>query len=235
MRNPVIQDIHDKFQLYLDIYNNEYETLSDESRILLENSIYLSIFTIFEDFLKLTIDNFILIKKDSINFSDINNKIGEEIMFGLEGRLLRKKNDFDSLINTMNKPLSENSLKKVYKFKFLHKGVVEEHYNLLFEDIIGDEFYFNRLKLVLDEKSEDLENRQTIRASKFLENFTLNIRNSIAHQNHRFKRTVNDYSIETTTYLFLQIIEEISEKFLLKNNVELKFYEEHEARNLLEI
>ena len=55
---------HQKYQLYKEIYEKEIETIVEKTsnleivRSLLENSLYLSVFTIFESYLKELINNY---------------------------------------------------------------------------------------------------------------------------------------------------------------------------------
>lgn len=60
----MLSEIHQKYQLYKEIYEKELETIVEKTsnleivRSLLENSLYLSVFTIFESYLKELINNY---------------------------------------------------------------------------------------------------------------------------------------------------------------------------------
>lgn len=60
----MLSEIHQKYQLYKEIYEKELETIVETTsnleivRSLLENSLYLSVFTIFESYLKELINNY---------------------------------------------------------------------------------------------------------------------------------------------------------------------------------
>lgn len=60
----MLSEIHQKYQLYKEIYEKELETIVEKTsnleivRSLLENSLYLSVFSIFESYLKELINNY---------------------------------------------------------------------------------------------------------------------------------------------------------------------------------
>ena len=66
----MIPEINEKYRLYKEIYNKVLFILDGDkssklARDLLENSLYLSVFTTFESFLKNIIDNYIYNKEKS--------------------------------------------------------------------------------------------------------------------------------------------------------------------------
>lgn len=233
MSNFVIKEIENKFNEYISIYKNESIILSEDGKTLLENSIYLSIFTAFENFLKLTIESFIIEKKDNLLAENIKSDISEEIIFGNKGTTIKNRSNFENISILINNPLKEGKLRNAYKFKFLHDDAIEKYYNKIFHDILGISYYFN--KLTLENKNSsipNLETIETIHANKFLSDFTKNIRNSIAHQNHIFKTKISDYSIPETCDFFLQIIRDISIKFFQHNNAEIRYSEKYNALDI---
>lgn len=235
MNNSVIDEIKKRFDEYKLIYNKEYDKLSEVGKTLLENSIHLSIFTIFESFLKITIKSYIKEMRDKLLVSDIESDLSEKIIFGNDGITLKSRENFEKINNIINNPLNETRLESIYKFKFLHGEAIENHYNKLFEDMLGEKYFFNNLKLTLtdDDDSSELETKQTLRASKFIENYTKNVRNNIAHQNYAYKTTVSDFSVEQVCYLFLEIIKKISIKFFKHNQFNIEFVEDHSLRNVM--
>ena len=60
----MLSEIHEKYQLYKEIYEKELKKIVQKTsnleivRSLLENSLYLSVFTIFESYLKELINNY---------------------------------------------------------------------------------------------------------------------------------------------------------------------------------
>ena len=94
--------IKERFDAYKKIHDDilpriNHETETDKAKILLENSLYLSIFTTFEWFLRSLIDSYVTnITEEGICFIDLSEGIAKNIFLSHESRInavFRSKSD----------------------------------------------------------------------------------------------------------------------------------------------
>ena len=109
----MLYEINEKYQSYKDIYNKILPSLDGEinselAKNLLKNSLYLSVFTTFENFLKDLIDNYIYNKeKVGVKFTDLSERIAHlifsdnesQIKFIFEDKNKDKNKSFDAFLN----------------------------------------------------------------------------------------------------------------------------------------
>lgn len=142
--------------------------------------------------------------------------MGEEkrIKHIFEGKNQQGKESFDSYFNTLKEPINKNTLEKHIRFEFLHKDKINGYYKDLFQEILGDRDFLNKLKLIQekDDFNGTLDSKVESNAAKFLHEYTEKIRNNIAHGNQKFK-IGDDNSFEKIVDNFDYIISEISKKY----------------------
>lgn len=228
----MLSKIQKKYQSYKDIYEKLLPILdgdknSELAKTQLENSLYLSVFTTFESFLKELIANYIYNKeKKGIKFTELSVNIAHSIYLMREKRILQIFDDkhkkdsksFKNHFDFLTKNIDKQTLESYIHFEFLHKDKINGYYKDLFLEILGDREFLHNLKLT--QKIGDFGNllNQEIQsnAATFLCEYADKIRNSIAHENEKFK--IEDYtSFNDIVDTFYTIIEEISNKYE-KNN-----------------
>lgn len=216
MDKTITEIYKDRFKLYEEVFENEIPRLVDnKARVLLENSLYLSVFTAFEDFLKQMIDSYIFQNTNKLKCEELVPKIASCIFFS-QKRNFENVEVFRKFCEYVNEPLKEETLRIKIHFKYLHADVLDDHYNSLFEQILGMPFYLNKLTLhnkrITDPSLCVVENTKAI---KFLRDFTSRVRNNIAHSNDMF--VVTGYSFKNVTDAFLQIMIDIESEYINKN------------------
>ena len=81
----MLSEIQEKYKSYKDIYNNVLPMLEEKGNLeiaigLLENSLYLSVFTTFENYLKELIRNYNYNKANQgVKFTDLSKRIPHSI------------------------------------------------------------------------------------------------------------------------------------------------------------
>lgn len=231
-------EIEEKYQSYKEIYNKVLPILNSEAnselaRDLLKNSLYLSVFTTFENFLKNLINNYIYNKeKKGVKFTDLSERIAhsifsaneQRIKFIFDDRNQNKNNSFDKYFKMLKEDIDKKTLEKHIHFEYLHKDKLNGYYKDLFQEILGDGDFLNNLKLTQDSENFGglLDKEIQSDAATFLSEYTDKIRNTIAHENEKFK--IREYSsFEDIVDVFRDIILKIS-----------KEYENHTGFNLEE-
>ena len=218
----MIRNITNKYNAYLGIYNDILPFISDETaRQFLENSLYLSVFTSFEYFLKGMINNYIENSKDKITCTELSDELAkivvldkiDEIRSSIEGINKNKEGDgrgFSKYFKVIEQPLSERDLNKYICFKFLHKEVLIKHYKVVFGQILGDPYFLEKVNII---KKGDYSIEQKTRENGryFISEYCQNIRNNIAHNNDIF--TIPNTSFEDVINSFMKIINEMREKY----------------------
>lgn len=224
----MIDEIRGKYQSYKDIYDNVLPMLDGKSnseiaKNLLENSLYLSVFTTFENYLKRIIYSYNKNKsKQGIKFTELSNRIAHSIFIGQErqikfifdGKSKHRNDSFDAYFKILKENVDSSTLEKYIRFEFLHKDKLNGYYKDLFQEILGDGDFLD--KLIITKKSEDfggvLNTEIKSNAATFLYEYTDKIRNSIAHENEKFK--IEDFSsFEEIVDTFEYIIVEMNEKY----------------------
>ena len=227
----MLSEINEKYQLYKKIHNEVLPSLdgdksSELAKILLENSLYLSVFTTFENFLKKLIDNYIYNKeKLGVKFIDLSERIAHSFFSSKESQIKyifddknkSKNRSFDAFFKWLTEAIDKKTLETHIHFEFLHKGKLNGYYKDLFQEILGDGEFLNNLELTqnIDDFGGLLNKKIQSNATTFLCEYTDKIRNNIAHENEKFK--IGEYSsFEDIVDSFYYIIVKINEKY--KNN-----------------
>lgn len=224
----MLSEIQEKYKSYKDIYNNVLPMLEEKGNleiavVLLENSLYLSVFTTFENYLKELIRNYNYNKsKQGVKFTDLSKRIAHsifsekerQIKYIFEDKNKNKKESFDKYFQSLTETIDSNTLEKHIRFEFLHKDKLNGYYKDLFQEILGDSNFLNNL--MLRQHSEDfdglLDTEIQSNAATFLYEYTDKIRNNIAHENEKFK--IRDISsFEEVVNTFEYIIIEITKKY----------------------
>ena len=235
----MLSEIQKKYQSYKYIYDKILPTLEEKdnseiARALLENSLYLSVFTTFENYLKELIHNYNYNKaKQGVRFTELSKRIAhsifsekeKQIKYIFEDKNKNKKTSFDTYFLTLKEPIDSNTLEKHIRFEFLHKDKLNSYYEDLFQEILGDSDFLSNL--VLTQKSENfgglLDTEIQGDAATFLYEYTDKIRNNIAHENEKFK--IGEYSsFDDIADAFYSIIVKIDEQY--RNNTGFNLEEE---------
>lgn len=242
----MLPEIQKKYQSYKDIYDQvlpmlEAKDNSEIARGLLENSLYLSVFTTFENYLKELIRNYNYNKsKQGVRFTELSERIAHsifsekerQIKYIFEDKNKNKKGSFDAYFHSLKETIDSNILEKHIRFEFLHKDKLNGYYKDLFQEILGDSDFLNNLNLT--QNSEDfgglLDTEIQSDAATFLYEYTDKIRNNIAHENEKFK--IGDISsFEEVVNTFEYIIIEITKKYKSNTGFDL---EEDAQYNMLD-
>ena len=112
-------------------------------------------------------------------------------------------------------------MEKHIRFEFLHESKLNGYYKDLFEQIIGERDFLTNLKL--KEEFDDFKGLLDIEgdAFTFLREFTVNIRNNIAHRNQEFS-IKGYYSFQKITDTFLFIMRELADRYEKYNSIKLE-------------
>lgn len=243
----MLSEIQEKYKSYKDIYNNVLPMLEEKGNLeiaigLLENSLYLSVFTTFENYLKELIRNYNYNKaKQGVKFTDLSKRIAHsifsekerQIKYIFEDKNKNKKESFDAYFQSLTKTIDSNTLEKHIRFEFLHKDKLNGYYKDLFQEILGDSNFLNNLILKQHSDNFDglLDTKIQSNAATFLYEYTDKIRNNIAHENEKFK--IGDISsFEEVVNTFEYIIIEITKKYKSNTGFDL---EEDAKHNMLDI
>lgn len=218
---------------YNNVYNNSLDSLNDNAKILLENSLYLSIFTTFELFLKDIID--IYIRKainDRICFSNLVDSFAIEYLKNRERQFdnfFKNQNQnqnqilssFTNIKSLLEGNLSEEDLRTYVRFEFLHKKKLDKYYPALMEQILGKNNFLESIEIEFPDTDSDtlgVELREVKNAKEFLSIYTEKIRNSIAHENSQF--SVGNISFEKCVESFKEITDKIYDQFISYNELQ---------------
>ena len=216
---------------YNNVYNNSLDSLNDNAKILLENSLYLSIFTTFELFLKDIID--IYIRKainDRICFSNLVDSFAIEYLKNRERQFdnfFKNQNQnqilssFTNIKSLLEGNLSEEDLRTYVRFEFLHKKKLDKYYPALMEQILGKNDFLESIEIEFPDTDSDtlgVELREVKNAKEFLSIYTEKIRNSIAHENSQF--SVGNISFEKCVESFKEITDKIYAQFISYNELQ---------------
>lgn len=220
---------------YKNVYNNSLGSLEGNAKILLENSLYLSIFTTFELFLKDIID--IYIRKalaDEICFSKLVDSFAIEYLKNKERQFdnfFKDQNldSFNNIKSLLENKLSEKDLRIYVRFEFLHKKKLDKYYPALMEQILGIRNFLESVDIEFpdtDSATLGVELREVKNAKEFLSIYTEKIRNSIAHENSHF--SVGNISFDKCVESFKDITNKIYDQFISYNEL-------HDAERLSDI
>lgn len=222
----MLKKIENDFDVYKSVYLDILPKFADEetdnkARILLENSLYLSAFTTFENFLKELIKNYIEnIADTGITFFQLTDGFAESYFISQEKRISsifgnsdeKRKRAFSSYFKSIKATLEKKQLNSLIKFEFLHKNKLDGYYKDLFELMLGDRNFLSTIKLT--EIKADFEGLLDVEgdAFTFLVEYTDKIRNSIAHENEKFQ-IEGFFSFEKVVDAFYIIISKMIEKY----------------------
>ncbi len=212
---------------YKNVYNNSLGSLEGNAKILLENSLYLSIFTTFELFLKDIID--IYIRKalaDEICFSELVDSFAIEYLKNKERQFdnfFKDQNldSFNNIKSLLENKLSEKDLRIYVRFEFLHKKKLDKYYPALMEQILGIRNFLESVDIEFpdtDSATLGVELREVKNAKEFLSIYTEKIRNSIAHENSHF--SVGNISFDKCVESFKDITNKIYDQFISYNDLQ---------------
>lgn len=212
---------------YKNVYNNSLDSLNGNAKILLENSLYLSIFTTFELFLKDIID--IYIRKalaDEICFSKLVDSFAIEYLKNKERQFDNFFKDqnldgFNNIKSLLENRLSEKDLRIYVRFEFLHKKKLDKYYPALMEQILGKRNFLESVDIEFpdtDSATLGVELREVKNAKEFLSIYTEQIRNSIAHENSHF--SVGNISFDKCVESFKDITNKIYDQFISHNDLQ---------------
>lgn len=234
----MLSEIQKKYQSYKYIYDEILPTLEEKdnseiARGLLENSLYLSVFTTFENYLKELINNYNYNKaKQGVKFTELSERIAHsifsekerQIKYIFEDKNKNKKASFDAYFHTLKETIDSNTLEKHIRFEFLHKDKLNGYYKDLFQEILGDSDFLSNLVLTqkIEVFGEQLDTKIQRDAATFLYKYTDKIRNNIAHENEKFK--IREYSFDDIADAFYSIIIKIDEQY--RNNTGFDLEEE---------
>ena len=236
--------IKERFDAYKKIHDDilpriNHETETDKAKILLENSLYLSIFTTFEWFLRSLIDSYVTnITEEGICFIDLSEGIAKNIFLSHESRInavFRSKSDkqnkaFNSFYSMLKDTYNKSDLEPFIHFEFLDKSKLDGYYKDVFAQMLGDPDFLDNLMVEITVNDAELTRKTRESASKFLSEFTEQVRNNIAHENSEFKMP-EQYSFDSVIDRFLQIVKQLEDTY--KNYT--KFEVTKTSDNLLEI
>lgn len=224
----MITKIKENYDAYKQIYTTVLPTfgkseVDKQARILLENSLYLSVFTTFESFIKDIIENYIdniTESETGLTYTHLTEGFARAIFLSEEKRINyifsasenKQTESFRSYFNLIKNKLSRKQIETHVRFEFLHKNKLNSYYKDLFELLAGDKDLLLNLKIT--ENSNDFDGLLDVKgdALTFLSEYTDKIRNSIAHQNQEFFIDGFD-SFEKIVDSFFLIIETIVEKY----------------------
>lgn len=238
-------DIEQKFTVYKEIYNQVIPSIPENSQkkkaqTLLENSLYLSVFTTFEWFIRTLIDDYVIkVSEQGICFNDLSAGIARYVFLRHERRIIdlfNKSSDnqvhaFRSYYMSLKDNFTANQLKGYIHFEFFHENKLNGYYKDLFEQVLGNREFLTELMIDTcdDNLSSILETRQS--ASQFLIEFTDKVRNNIAHENSEFVLSDDDYDFNSVIYRFLQIVKGIEDTYIAHTGFDISLPQE----NLLDI
>ncbi len=228
----MLDKIKKDYEAYKEIYKIILPTLTNtdtqtRAKYLLENSLYLSVFTTFEQFLKNVIDHYIYHSvRKGIKFTDLSEGFAHSIFLARKKQIKhildttgnRSKNAFKGYFNLLKSNLPKETLKNHIHFEFPHEKKLNSYYKDLFQEILGDDNFLSNLKLsqtVADFTDGLLTQKLEEDAFTFLCNYITKIRNNIAHKNE-------DYIVEESSSFnkvvdtFYEIISKIAERYRTK-------------------
>ena len=236
--------IKERFDAYKKIHDDilpciNHESETEKAKVLSENSLYLSVFTTFEWFLRSLIDSYLTnITQGGICFIDLSEGIAKNIFLSHEPHInsvFHKKSDkqkkaFNSFYSKIKENYSKSDLEPFIHFEFLHKSKLDGYYKDVFEQILGDPDFLDNLmvEVTIDDAGVTRKIRES--ASKFLSDFTEQVRNNIAHENSEF-RMPEQYSFDSVIERFLQIVKNFEDSY----ETYTKFEITKTSNNLLEM
>lgn len=219
----MLNEIKEKYNSYIGIYDNVLPKIEDGvARRLLENSLYLSIFTSFESFLKKVIEHYVEEKiRGEIKYIELNEGFARAYILDKEREIdhifdpneIKSKNAFSRYFNGLKEPLSKAELTRYVHFEFLHESKLTNYYGMLFDQILGNKDFLKEIKIPFSSPSFDagVEQVTTLDAHTFLLMYCSKIRNNIAHDNSNFN--VSEILFPDMIDCFIKIMESMKESY----------------------
>lgn len=218
--------IKKRFDAYKKIHDDilphiNHETETDKAKVLLENSLYLSIFTTFEWFLRSLIESYVTnITEEGICFIDLSEGIAKKIFLSHQSRinavfnskLDQQNRAFNSFYSMLKDTYCKSDLEPFIHFEFLHKSKLDGYYKDIFAQILGDPDFLDNLMVEVTIDDAGLTSKTRESASKFLSEFTEQVRNNISHENSEF-RMPEQYSFDSVIERFLQIVKNFEDTY----------------------
>ena len=220
-----VNNIFKNYKKYIDIYEQDLKKLDDEASTFLLNSLYLSVYTIFESFLDFIIQCYvenITLSSKGIKLEDLKGSIAMKYFINTnrnDKKLQNLLNDpqtktFDSIRPVLYNKIPREELSKYLKFEFLHDHKLKEHYPDIFEQIFDERDLLKNINLSRTEELGGVKKVEKISAEDFILKYR-DIRNSIAHENYKF--SVENEQFKEYVENFQKIIECMVVKFETTN------------------
>lgn len=220
----MLNRIRANYNNYISIYENIIPNISDNTaRRFLENSLYLSIFTSFEFFIKHMINDYVnKITEQGIKYIELKDEIARKYMLENErkNQILniykenesQSKRSFDAYFRMLQEPLSKQDLSKYIRFEFFHESKLNTHYKMIFSQILGASDFLKEIRVTKNEPDNIIE--QTIHTDgfTFISNYCKEIRNNIAHNNDNYAID-SEFSFIDAVNAFQHIMDEMKNKY----------------------
>lgn len=220
-----VNNIFKNYRKYIDIYEQDLKKLDDEASTFLLNSLYLSVYTIFESFLDFIIQCYvenITLSSKGIKLEDLKGSIAMKYFINTNRNDKKLQNllnnpqtkTFDSIRPILYNKIPREELSKYLKFEFLHDHKLKEHYPDIFEQIFDERDLLKNINLSRTEELGGVKKVEKISAEDFILKYR-DIRNSIAHENYKF--SVENEQFKEYVENFQKIIECMVVKFETTN------------------
>lgn len=220
-----VNNIFKNYRKYIDIYEQDLKKLDDEASTFLLNSLYLSVYTIFESFLDFIIQCYvenITLSSKGIKLEDLKGSIAMKYFINTNRNDKKLQNllnnpqtkTFDSIRPVLYNKIPREELSKYLKFEFLHDHKLKEHYPDIFEQIFDERDLLKNINLSRTEELGGVKKVEKISAEDFILKYR-DIRNSIAHENYKF--SVENEQFKEYVENFQKIIECMVVKFETTN------------------
>jgi len=160
------------------------------------------------------------ITEEGICFIDLSEEIAKNIFLSHQSRInavfnskLDKQNRaFKSFYSMLKDTYRRSDLEPFIHFEFLHKSKLDGYYKDVFAQILGDPDFLDNLMVEVTIDDAGLTSKTRESASKFLTEFTEQVRNNIAHENSEF-RMPEQYSFDSVIERFLQIVKNFEDTY----------------------
>lgn len=223
----MIKHIKNNYDAYTDIYNCILPDINNKTaKRFLENSLYLSVFTSFEYFLKNMIENYVDNKfKENITYIQLDEGLARRFMLEKErecqinniynGNEEKSKKAFKAYFKKIKEPLSKEDLSKYVRFEFLHDSKLNTHYRMIFNQILGDPDFLENIRITKKQDYENINQEITKTGLQFISDYCQSIRNNIAHNNDKFFISADNSFVEFSDIIdaFMQIMHRMKEKY----------------------
>lgn len=216
----MLNRIKENYNDYINIYNNIIPSIQDDTaRRFLENSLYLSIFTLFEFFIKKMIEDYVnKITEQGIRYTDLDRNIARvyilendrknQILNIYHEKEERSERSFNAYFQMLQTPISKQDLSKFIRFEFFHESKLRTHYKMIFSQILGAADFLNEIRITRNINDSIIEQTINTDGFTFISNYCKNIRNNIAHNNDNYT-IEQDFSFIDAIGAFQHIMDEL--------------------------